>query len=488
MDLVESQKEMRSIIFIWIIFFLVEVIVASGMLIISPILYLFLFLFVVVAAVFLLRPEFPFYLLMLSLPVWCFFIKIGHQNYRFIKFLDLFTIATLLSWTFFRLAKQRPGYPGSACDLPIMLFGAWTFLSLSWSNDLSQGIFEVSKLFIGFIGFVLTISIIRSHRILKTVFTIIILMGVISAVVSVSSSHFDIGYKYSMIKGKNISLENGFWFKTIDVRPGGRGQGFAPPHATGVLLIMPIMFGLGLVISEFEAKKKKGLIFLIILMLAGLVNTMTKGAILAMLAGMIFIILHIKPLKNRFFTSVIIIIATICILFILVRITNIGRAVDFGVHQFVHATEKSTSIGSRLAWWKTGMQGLLSSYGRGLGAGGFRVQIDNPVPNGTHAAVLFDLGFVGFFIWIWILLGAFHSFWLSLKKCGNEYYRRLLIVYIGGYIAVLLSWTVSFYYEYIDLWIYLGIGFALVQLSEKASMDSQKKIPLYKKNESVVTV
>ncbi|MCG2722787.1 MAG: hypothetical protein L6290_12370, partial [Thermodesulfovibrionales bacterium] len=199
-----------------------------------------------------------------------------------------------------------------------------------------------------------------------------------------------------------------------------------------------------------------------------------------------FFLVHLRPLKNWLVTCLFIILAASIALSILVRIGDLGGSLKYTGRQ-LEVESGGSSVETRLAWWKRGMEKLIDTNGVGYGAGGFIKTVPYPVPDGAHPAVLFDFGILGLFLWILIYVSSFLTFYTHLKNCNNEYYRRLLLAYLAGYITMVISWIVTLHYDRIDLFLYLGLGYALVRVSELHALD-KPKLPFYTDKETLIAL
>ncbi|GAI46349.1 unnamed protein product, partial [marine sediment metagenome] len=179
------------------------------------------------------------------------------------------------------------------------------------------------------------------------------------------------------------------------------------------------------------------------------------------------------------------------VLFCLARIKTIGRTIkEVGIDIQVKAEDpgRETSLGNRIIAWSIGARKLWETGGIGTGIGGFNQYLPFKHIDGTYPAVIFELGFIGFAVFIWILASSYRHFVNSIRSCRNEYFRRMLMIYLGGYVAILISWVVTFSYIHIYLWMYLAIGFAIARMSETMLEDVGQKLPFGGEGESIVVI
>ncbi len=182
----------------------------------------------------------------------------------------------------------------------------------------------------------------------------------------------------------------------------------------------------------------------------------------------------------------------IVILFCMARVYDIERSftgylIDLKIVSV--SSERVTSVGNRMGLIKLGMKVLVDTYGFGCGIGSFRpiARANGLTIDGSHPLVLFELGFVGFLLWWLPLISSYFLFMKTIKNTPYEYYRRMLIVYTGGYVAMLINWFFSATYVNIYLWFYLSIGYALVYMSTHYPVDDVL-LPFHKPGESIVDI
>ncbi len=258
---------------------------------------------------------------------------------------------------------------------------------------------------------------------------------------------------------------------------------FYTPHGTAVTQTIAITFVMMFFFVTKNKRKRVWLFLSALLFLTALVCTLTKSLVVSFLIGVAYVALHLKPLKGKIFTTLILLLTATVIAFVIARFQGVEQAATF-VGQNINIVEKepgmvNTSINTRVIICKIGIKKLLETNGLGTGIGGFIKYTPYANMDGSHPEVLFDLGFVGFFLWLWLLMGAYHLLVTSMRECRNEYYRRMLLIYLGGYVNILISWFVTFDYAYIHIWFYLGIGLALVNLAKNAPTETGADLPFY---------
>ncbi|MCI5145844.1 MAG: hypothetical protein D3923_10020, partial [Candidatus Electrothrix sp. AR3] len=265
------------------------------------------------------------------------------------------------------------------------------------------------------------------------------------------------------------------WAKKIWLSDGGRGTGTAVAHTIGALLNMALFPAFGYFLISSKQKEQWIWAASVIIMITGMTSTLTKSSMASFLMGAAFIIVHIKKLRGYFTVSLLLLLIFFIAASSVSRVRDIETSIKFTGHQ-MDSGDSETSLGTRLDWWGEGLDKLVETAGLGYGIGGFKAVVDNVVPDGSHHGVLFDLGFLGFSLYIMILGVSFFRYYKFLQECRNDYFRRLMLAYLAGYLVMVISWLVTLYYTYAYIWFYMGLGYAIINLSNKEGGGEQQNI------------
>lgn len=480
------MRSKRPTVFMWLAIAVVEILIAL-LAVISPLLAVCMILVVIITLLLIVTPEYSLYIF-----VFCI-IPGAVMPFRFLggvitlRSSYLIVIIVIISWMIARLAKIRPPYSKTDCDHALLAFGTWALLSLLWSQDRLTGYEDITKLFLDIAAVFLMVALVREKRILVLVLGLFIFTGVIDAILAIcfpyTSFNMDETWKFS----EYFTIVFKFWPKNTSI-PGGRCMGFFTAHGTAVTLSISIAFGMMLFFVTKNKKKRLLFLFIVLLLFTALIGTLTKSVIAGVICGVFYVSLYLKPLKQRLFTTMSLLLMLIVVAFVVTRIQDITRAVTFvGEQVSVDTDDEASSLSSRIIVCQIGIQKLWDTWGLGTGIGGFLQYSPYRHMDGSHPAVLFDLGLVGFALWIWLLIGAYHLFVTTMKECKNEYFRRMLLIYLGGYVSILVSWFVTFSYADIYVWFYLGIGLVLVSLAKNSPSEPDVRLPFTgKSGESIV--
>jgi hypothetical protein len=370
----------------------------------------------------------------------------------------------------------------------MILFGGWAVLSLLWSHDQMTGIHNLIRLLISLSAFFIIIATVKTRRTLMILFGVFMLMGIIDACLTIYYPFSEFYYKNTWEINKTFRVLITFWQDNM-LQPEGRGRGFNTPHNTSAIMIIPITFTAMLFSVTYDITKRRLLMFVLLLLYAACTATFAKGSIGGLIFGVAFLCYYLKPLRRRFLTTMLITFIATVFFFCLTRLKGLGMAltrVGIDMHLKSDNPDGFTAVGNRVEAWTIGAQKLWDTAWMGTGIGGFNQYLPTKWIDGAHPVTLFDFGLVGFVLYLWVIATTYHFIMQSIKTSQNEYFRRLLIVYLAGYVAILVTWVTSFSYIHLYLWLYIGVGFAISRLSDSAQASSDQKLPFYREGDSIV--
>ena len=463
-------------------------ILIAGFTVISPLSALVFLAAGAVLLILFVKPEYSLYLL--------FFMIIPGRSTTFTMYevtqysYHLLVGIVLFYYCAARLTKSIPPFVSIGFTQPFLLLWVWALLSLLWSPDLVVGIEDILRLSASIALIFLITAFVYEPKTLSIALWFFIFMSIVDAIIAFSYPYSSFYVIKKLAFFESLDVKFLFWPKHIGSPEGGRMMGFSVAHATAVTLSFAITFCMMFFFVTENIKKRILLMGIALFLFVVTIGTLTKSMTICLIFGIGYVVLHLKPFRKYFLTIMFVVFVLMIAAFFLARSKNVGRSAQaLSENLKVHSNEKSaTSVSGRLEVSKKGLQKLLETGGLGTGIGGFLYYTGAAHMDGSHPSVLWDLGFVGIAAWIWLLTGSYRLFVGAIKNSNNEYYKRMLIVYLGGYINVLIAWFFTFDYADIYLWFYLGIGFALVRLSQTGSIDENKRLPFSKDEESIVII
>ena len=428
----------------------------------------------------ILKPELPYYLLIILLHI--SYVSLGiYGKYAYLAN-EIFAFIALLLWCLSRITNLAKPYQGTSCDVPIILLIGLSLLSLLLSNEYNQ----LLKLFLSLGIFFLTISIVNNHRALTVIIWLIIAMGAVNSIFCFLSLYSYPDYTGTKLFNDTYSL---YIIFNDPAGVGKRGHSFAHPLTTAFWLNFALIFSFGKYIS-IKGNKKLLLGILIFFMISAHLTTLSKGPLLALIGATLFLFYFIVPIRKRFFTSVAILIFTIATAFVLVNATQLKKNLFFHVHQ-MSTSGDNTSTRTRLGWWTTSITKSLENYGLGVGIGKLPEYLRPhvPHPHNVYVSVFGELGFIGIGLLVLTFSLAFKSYITALKQCRCEYYRRILLSYISGFLMLIFYIFTDYDYTTNLIWWYLGFGFAIASLAKEApSGYLDENLPFFKDRKSICAI
>lgn len=455
------------------IFLLLITLIAMG----SPLAGLGVLSTTLVLGLLLLRPEWSLYLVTgLLLPAPCF----NFQIFDFpLSIAHLAIILCLVSWSLAILLKTRTKPASSPGDVPLFLFWTWALLSLLWSHNFTNGLHDSLRLSLGLASFFLITSLARNRQVLERIMAIMIALGVVNSLLTIAYLYSDFALICKWTFGNWLGIKIAFWLNNL-ITPMGRAMGFATPHDTAATMIIPLSFSAMFFFTLQDKKKRFLAASAFLIMFAACTATMAKGPILSILVGIFFVFLHLRPLRGKIFTASLLLLLLTLFCFALTRFHGLSQdTAQLGVDLQVASADpdRMTSLENRITAWSIGFKKLWDTGGLGTGIGGFNQYLPYHWIDGAHPVTLFDLGLIGLTIYILLLISAYLHFKNNICTTASQFYKRRLLCFQGGLVAILLSWFVSFSYTHVYLWYYLGIGYALSALASSATPNEDKALP-----------
>jgi len=391
------------------------------------------------------------------------YIEAHHSNIKMIPFIlnDIMLFTAFISCIIAKWAKAREPYPQTPIDLPVKLFFLWIALSSLWASSLKGLLIESVPLLGALFGFYLSVSLIRTKKMLTFTIGAFIFLGIINAVLAIASLRCD-EYSFQVFQYNSFRLS--FQWNTI---PKVRGHGLSYTQCTAYFLNLSIILAVGLFLLA-KGRKKIGILLIALLLTAGQLSTISKGGLLGLIAGLTFLYINYKPLKGYFLTAMVITFTTIVVLFPLVRFVEFGKNLS-GVGRSIGGGSAET----RAIIWNQTLSDMWNKTS-GLGYG-----IGEMVPShNIFLSVFFELGIIGFSIWLWLLAKFFYSIKIITSKPINPYYQTMLLCLASGMISTLCFGMVDMVYFDETLWMILGISMALFNLAKCSETLQIQKTPL----------
>jgi len=400
---------------------------------------------------------------------------------------DYYLLFIPVVWFFSRLIGISKKYAGTPVDLPILAFLCLASLSLLWTHDYENGNVQLLKLFVSLFGaFIIAMSTLTSEKAIRKLFWILFIIGIINSVLCFFSIYTYPSYQGGDIFDIGHSTIHLIFNDTLMVK--NRGHAFSHPLTTATWINMVLFISVALFLTT---SSKKGRFFIglaMLFMLCALMTTMSKGPVIAMFCAFVLMLYFIRPLRDKIFSSVAVLIVSIILAFIIGNGYNLINLSNVTGHQ-LSSNDSYSSTASRLKWWKCSWEKGISPPGIGVGVGGLKQYLikNAPHPHNTYISVFGELGVLGLALFLLICFIAFKTYLTALRRCGNEYFRRILLAYLAGYISLLLCILLNYDYTVASTWWYIGLGFVLVKISNDLPPDFHEEfLPYHEKGRTMV--
>lgn len=367
-----------------------------------------------------------------------------------------------LFWLARRIARESWSLP-TPIDLPLLLLVVLGAVAVVVSYDRPTSLFRYAEwlggigLFYGILNGIVSASVPEARARLFSYGTWLVLalgtaMGLLGLLgLRFSAKFLPIPFIYDLLPRLDLSLLN--------------SRGFTPNTVAGAIApVIPLALGCALFLN---GTRRVLLIGLIVLLLAALLLTQSRAALVALLIGCAVLVLHRKPLWLSL---------TALIVFIL-----LGTASLLGISNPVTSlllSDSQSTPGERLELWERAVLMLRDFPLTGIGLGMFEPTVlslyplflNNPAAPVPHAHNLYlqmgvDFGIGGFVAFLGLVGASLGAGWQNIKRhaqTGQEWLAAALlaswIVFLlhGVLDAVFVSTKVA-----VIIWLVLGLMMAL---------------------------
>lgn len=344
-------------------------------------------------------------------------------------------------------------YEKTIMSLLLFLFG-WAVISFFWTYDVYHGMNVLSTFLVSVFVVQTTLLLIEDKDALYKILNILVIIGVALGILLLASRWYTGGKQIEIIKDVSLSIS----LLTDKKRPGG----FAPPDIAASVMSIFVFVSIALMYRANLIKRVAMGLVILFLIYCNLLTASKAGA------GSLFIGLALLVFIMPFFRNFVIRLS-IALLSLISLIALIGGGVLLKRLQLL--LEKSAERGflsDRMGWWTIGFDKLWDTYGIGLGAGGFLKFID-PVP-GTHNfyfSVLFDLGVVGFSIFILIIIVLINYIRRILKVCKDKEMIFFVYCFIASLVTFGIQALVEGDFQQIFFWLLLALMLTVLKVAAR---------------------
>ena len=333
----------------------------------------------------------------------------------------------------------------------LILFFAYATFSLFYTQDIYHGLNEYSKLTGNLIMVLVFVSLITDKTKLKQVFTVIAIMSFFMFILEVSSQYVNGTEKIKLMQDVYLQFQLPYHSK--------RPSGFASPGVVGNFLGVYALINIALL--PMYGSKVKGLLLVNVFLLSvGVVLTASKAALGTLIMGLFCLVFLAPRLRRHAIKWSAAIVAFLLLLLPVVYLLQQDVVMAKRISSAV--TAGSSYLKERLTWWKIGFQSLIDSYFVGDGIGGYVKLIDPyPYAHSYYFSVIFDLGLIGFVIYMYILLRSLLVYVKSilLSRDGDVQFAAYCL--FTAFLMTLVYGLVDEEYTYRLVFFFIAIGLSI---------------------------
>ena len=361
-----------------------------------------------------IRPQWGFWLSVILLPVYNIGFNIDLGTEMRFYFYTIIILLTYFAFVMNVIDKKRRKHRelGGLYFLGIF-FVLWSGITLLWSINVGEGVAIWLELVSGLFIFLLFGSFIRTKEDIKRFLLVWICVGAFLGSMTFMSKWYWGEVHYRL-------LDNLQFFISL-INEKDRAAGFTGVNHAATILNFVIVMGTALFLISKGGRRIK-LFFLLFFLLCVVVMTGSKSGFGGLIVsfGLLYLMIPGEGKKIRYsFITVCCLCAGVMIGSIITsgsvttaRVTSVGAAFSFE---------------TRFNWWSKGFKALFETYGIGVGIGGLR-EIISPVryAHNIFLSVLFDLGGIGFSIFMVLLIYFVIHSWAAMKICRDQELKLFL--------------------------------------------------------------
>lgn len=350
--------------------------------------------------------------------------------------------------------------------LLMFFFFGWAAISLFWTHDLYHATNMITTLLISIIMIPAFLALVKDKEHLYKVLNIFPFIGLVLGIALLISKWHSGTKQISIFHGVVFSIS----LITDEKRPGG----FASPNMAAAIMNMFLFIDIAL-INRGNLLKKIALGLVAIFLIVCSLLTASKAGAASLFVGLfllVFIVPYLQEWKIR--------ITIIFLLFMSFMLAIVG---EFLVKRVQLLIEKGMSItGDRLGWWAKGFSKLMDTYGIGLGIGGFLKYID-PVP-GVHSlyfSLLFDLGVVGFLLFMIIIAFLVNNLRKAFKICRDRETIFIMYCFVVNLITFGIQALFNEDFHSMHFWLLMSLMLTVLKIALKTDGGALNTSPEYVK-------
>lgn len=335
--------------------------------------------------------------------------------------------------------------------LILFLFG-WAMVSFLWTHDSFHGIFVLITFLSSILVCQIFIFLVEDKENLFRLLAFFSFVGIFLGILLVASKWYSEAIIFEISHNINLVLS----LITDRQRPGG----FAPPDNASTIMNMLVFISIAQIYRGRLLKRIFLSIIVFFFIICSLL-TASKGGAGSLFVGL-FLLIFCTPLLRNWIVRL-----TIAFSFFL-SITLIvgGNVLLERIRLVIDKGSERGFISERLEWWSIGFDKLGDTYGIGLGVGGFLKYLD-PVPgvHNLYFSLLFDLGIVGFSIFMIIIIVLIGLIIKTVAECKDKEMIFAIYCFIASLVTFGLQCTLEGDFQQIFFWILFALILSVLKVA-----------------------
>jgi hypothetical protein len=345
----------------------------------------------------------------------------------------------------------------------IILLGA---VSYAWTADAVHGLVLTYNMICNFMIIQLLSVAISDSASMRRVLVFLVVLGCTLGMYTIATKFYrDTETKYQVAHSVKFVVQSGG--EGLGNSKKIRANGFAKSDVAGFAFNLFIFVTLAFVISGSTVMKRSFALAALFYLLMCLVLTGSKGALGGVLLGLPIAVFVNPVLRGRKINWMVGLVLLLALAFVVNYVVfdegRIAKSMSGGGSTKVAVASFST----RLELWKIGLQEFLPTYGLGLGNGtsaGFAERKDLPHMHSFFFSVLFDLGFVGFTLYM-MMIAKIGMRLNTMRQYGAGPFEQVLASCLcGALVAALFQGALISEYANLIFWFILGLITAVTSL------------------------
>jgi O-antigen ligase len=364
--------------------------------------------------------------------------------------------------------------------VPVFLLAFWSAFTTIWAQNQIAPWFVSVHFIIALAVIYVTWQIIQDETILRRVLWIVFYAGLITATAIILSTILSKAevFNYDLYAAPDLKISFQSFFYLMSERS-LRAMGFGTYNQMALLMAIQLFIAGALLVTTKSRKTKWFLGFAMLYMLYAHIVTKTRAPMLGMLIGAVFAIYFLSQrvmnLKHKTIYLTTLVIIACLVLFIISALGNFDKSVSRYTSTASGVSVKDSSWTLRLTWLENSVTAFVTSYGFGVGAGNITSILYNhaPHPHDTYLHLITELGWVGVFILLTILINIIRRTTQAVRKKNiSPDLQRIVIIIAGGLVAFGVSLAFEYDYFWDPTWYYLALLLAPINLALSQKLNS----------------